>query len=245
MLSRFLVADLDPAASQAVLPADEAHHLTRVLRLGVGDRLVVFDGRGQEMIGQVQTIARGAVTVSLLERLAPVPVPAVALTLVQAILKAGTMEDVIRDAVMVGVQAVQPVVSARTTVKHALLPLALERWRRIALASAKQCGRASLPPIHAPVGVETWIGAAPRGDAFLLVEPAMSGAGTTTLRALALAPAPASASLMIGPEGGWTERERDLALAAGCTPLSLGPLTLRAASVPLAATAALLALWEL
>jgi 16S rRNA (uracil1498-N3)-methyltransferase len=244
MLPRFLVPSLDPDASEAVLPADEAHHLTRVLRLQAGDDISVFDGQGHERRARVASIGRAAVTVTLLECVTPTAVPPVPVLLVQSVLKGDAMDDVVRDAVMAGVDAIQPVVSARTTVNRARLEPAGGRWRRIAHASSKQCGRATLPRVHEPVDFEAWLLAAGRGDAFLLVEPSMADEQRVTVRTLAHQPVPATASLLVGPEGGWTEEEVRQARAAGCTPLSLGPMTLRSAAVPLAALAALLAIWQ-
>lgn len=244
MLPRFLVPLLDPGSREAALPAEEAHHLTRVLRLKVGDDVAVFDGKGQEFVARVAAAARGAVTVTLLQPVVSGARPTVALTLVQSVLKGDAMDQVIRDCTMVGVQAVRPVISARTTVKTALVSKAAERWRRIALASAKQCGRATLPAIEDAVPFENWLGRAGLVDTFILLEPSTAVAGVVTVRQLAQRAAPARATLVVGPEGGWTEEERDRALQAGCTPLSLGRMTLRADAVPFAAAAALLAVWE-
>ena len=242
MAARFYVPDLDPAVRVVPLPVDEAHHLVKVLRLGAGDNVAVFDGRGNEWLARVETAARSGVDLSLLE---PVhrPQPAVALTLVQAVLKGEAMDDVIRDCTMVGVAAIQPIQTARTTVKTAAMTAAPPRWRRIALASAKQCGASRLPEIREVVSFDQWIERAARGPAFVLVEPSLAVA-PLTVRQLASRPAPAEASLLVGPEGGWTGEERDRAVAAGCVALSLGPMTLRAAAVPLAAAAILLAIWD-
>ena len=244
MLPRFLVPSLGHREDAVRLPPDEAHHLTRVLRLAEGAEVMVFDGRGMEFRARVVSAVRGSVTVALLERVPEPAAPSVPLTLVQAVLKGDAMDDVIRDATMVGVEAIQPVVSARTTVKEAVLPKAVERWRRIALASAKQCGRSRLPEVAEVTSFSTWASAPQDGAAFLLVEPSAATPGTQTLRTIASRPVPARAVVVVGPEGGWTNEERDQALKAGCVPLSLGRLTLRADSVPLAATAALLAIWE-
>lgn len=243
MRPRFLVPDLDPARPHIVLPPGEAHHLRRVLRLEPGDELAVFDGRGTEFTARVATIDRDTVTVALLARAPAAPAPGVELTLVQSILKGEAMDEVVRDCTMVGVRAIRPVVSERTTVKASTLPKALERWRRIALASAKQCGRAALPEIHPPEEFAAWLVQPRDGETFVLVEPSVA-AGAVKARALAERPAPPRAALVVGPEGGWTDDERARAVEAGCTPLSLGALTLRADAVPLAATALVLALWE-
>jgi 16S rRNA (uracil1498-N3)-methyltransferase len=242
MTARFYVPDLDPAVRVVRLPPEEAHHLVKVLRLGAGDNVAVFDGRGNEWLARVETAARSGVDVSLVEPVVRTQ-PAVALTLGQAVLKAQAMDDVIRDCTMVGVAAIQPIQTARTTVKTEAIAAAPARWRRIALASAKQCGAARLPDVRDVVSFDQWIERAPRGAAFVLVEPSVAVA-PVTVRQLASRPAPTQASLLVGPEGGWTEEERDRAIAAGCVALSLGPMTLRAAAVPLAAAAALLAIWD-
>lgn len=244
MRPRFLVPNLDPASRVVTLPPGEAHHLRRVLRLDTGDEIAVFDGKGTEFTARVASIERDTVTVVVVERVVATPVPGVALTLVQSVLKGEAMDDVVRDCTMVGVRAIRPVVSERTTVKASTLPKALERWRRIALASAKQCGRATLPEIHEPQAFAAWLQQPREGDTFVLVEPSVA-AGAVKARGLAARPVPDHATLVVGPEGGWTADERARAVQASCTPLSLGALTLRADAVPLAAAALLLALWDL
>jgi 16S rRNA (uracil1498-N3)-methyltransferase len=166
----------------------------------------------------------------------------VALTLVQGILKPDAMDDVVRDATMAGVQAIQPVVSERTTVKTTLLSKGLARWRRIALASAKQCGRSTLPELREPVPFMAWVEARGAGPAFLLTEPSIA-TSAVTIRELAGRPIPAAASIVVGPEGGWTTEEHATALERGCVALTLGRLTLRADAAALAAVAALIAIW--
>ena len=243
MLPRFYAPDLDPGSGSARLSPDEAHHLTRVLRLAAGDIVTVFDGRGIEWRARIARASRETATLTLLE---PVTarVPAVAVTLVQAIIKGEAMEDVVRDSTMIGVAAIQPVVSDRTTVKRRALAPAYERWRRIALSSAKQCGTARLPEIFEPAQFGEWLTSPLPEHSYLLIEPGASLTEVTTVRHLATTPAPSSALLLVGPEGGWTESEREAAQAAGAIPLSLGPLTLRANAVALAAGAALIAIWD-
>lgn len=243
MLPRFYAPDLDPGTGSARLGPEESHHLTRVLRLGAGDPVTVFDGRGVAWRARVEHASREAARLSLVE---PVPTrsPKVPITLVQAVLKLESMQDVVRDCTMAGVAAIQPVVAARTTVKTSALKSAAERWRRVALASAKQCGTATLPEVRDVVRFEEWLAAPLPEHSYLLIEPGVAPADVTTIRLLALAPPPDRALLMVGPEGGWTIDERDAAIAASARPLSLGPMTLRANAVALAAAAALVAIWE-
>jgi 16S rRNA (uracil1498-N3)-methyltransferase len=238
MLPRFLAPALDPAIDRAVLPPDEAHHLTRVLRLGTGDVVVVFDGRGREFRARVVAASRDRVEVALLEPIAPAVQPGAALTLVQAVLKAEGMDAVVRDATMLGVEAVVPIVSAHVAVPGRARRggRGVERWRRIALASAKQCRRATLPDIPEPRPLDEWLASAPAGLRLILAEPSARVA-SRSLREFVSEPVPERVSLLVGPEGGWAASELDAATASGCVPISLGNLTLRADAAPLVALA--------
>lgn len=233
MLPRFFVPDLNPDAGEAHLPADEARHLTRVMRLGVGDEVAVFDGRGHELRACVSEASRDVVRVELVERLTPAPEAHIPLTLVQAVLKGDKMDEVVRDATMMGVTAIEPIVSARTIAKRQ----SVERWARVAVSSAKQCRRAVVPRIGDTKRLAEWLAEAPCELTLLLVEPAAAGGAETSMRALLDRAAPASVAVVVGPEGGWTPEERDAMVAAGCVAVTLGGLTLRADAVPLAAIA--------
>jgi 16S rRNA (uracil1498-N3)-methyltransferase len=242
---RFFAPSLDPGDETVVLPREEAEHLSRVLRVGVGDSVAVFDGRGHEFLARVAGIARGAtgeVRLQVLSRIEPPPEPAVALTLVQAVLKGDKMDDVVRDAVMMGVAAVQPMVTTRAEITvAALMRGKVDRWQRVAIASVKQSRRAVLPEIRVPLTFENVL-AEPGGSLRLMfVEPGAGEAESVdTLRAQ---PAPADAALFVGPEGGWTEREVAAARAAGVRLVTLGKRTLRADAVPIAAVSVLQFLW--
>ena len=123
-----------------------------MLRLGAGARVLVFDGRGTQYLARIATAAKDSVTLSLLEPAPPAPEPRVRLTLAQAVLKGDKMDAVIRDATMMGVSAVIPLITERTVIPRSAVELGRvrERWHRIAVASAKQCGRAIVPEIGPP-----------------------------------------------------------------------------------------------
>jgi 16S rRNA (uracil1498-N3)-methyltransferase len=216
-----------------------------VLRLGVGDTVSVFDGRGHEFLGRVAFVKRRDVRVALVGRVEPVPEPAVPIVLAQAVLKGDAMDEVVRDAVMLGVLAIQPLVTERTetTVAALLRGPRLDRWRRVALASVKQARRAVLPEIRSPLTLESYLDEPRPAMTIMLVEPS-AGADTQKLGAVRHEPAPSDAAVVIGPEGGWVEAEWRAARERGVRLVSLGLRTLRADAAPVAAISALLVLWD-
>jgi 16S rRNA (uracil1498-N3)-methyltransferase len=240
MLPRFLAA-IDPASGTARLSEEEARHLSLVLRLAEGADIAVFDGEGREFRARVERIARDGAIARLLEEHEPAPEPSVRVTLAQAVLKGEKMDDVVRDATMMGVAAIEPLVTDHTAA-HMKAGRAPERWRRIAIASAKQCRRAVVPGLGAGTAFAEWIARDTPSLRLLLVEPSASVEGHP---ASALqGERPAAAVLLIGPEGGWSAREVTSAVAAGYLPITLGRRTLRADAVPIVALGVLQFLWS-
>jgi 16S rRNA (uracil1498-N3)-methyltransferase len=226
-----------PAAEPplATLTPDEAHHLTRVLRARAGDAVIAFDGRGREWDARVATVAKDTVTIALASPRTPVPEPTLRVVLGVALLKGDQMDDVVRDATMLGVAAIQPIVSARVVVPdRARSARSLERWARIAVASAKQCGRATVPEIRAIDRFDAVLHGTEYDAVLMCAEPARGARGTLTDLARA-----ASVLVLIGPEGGWSPDERAAAEARGATIVTLGPRTLRAETAPVVALSAL------
>jgi 16S rRNA (uracil1498-N3)-methyltransferase len=227
------------------LPDDEAQHLSRVLRLKAGASVVVFDGRGREFDAVVEKAGKSEVLVNVgSSRVVVEREPAVSLTLAQAVLKGDKMDGVVRDAVMMGVAAIQPIVASRSEVTLKALERGRrrERWQRVAISSAKQCGRAVVPEIIEPVTLDELVQPGSIGTALTFVEPVPFFGRAKPLAAFE-AMRPAEAALFIGPEGGWTTDEVDL--AATVTHLvTLGRLTFRADAMALVALSAVLTLWK-
>jgi len=242
-LPRFLACDLDPIAGSASLAADEAHHLIHVLRLRFGDEISVFDGSGREFRARIERVTRDGAHLLLLEEISAAPEPAVRLTLAQAVLKGDHMDDVVRDATMMGASAIEPLLTERTIVRARGLAdgKAADRWRRVAIASAKQCRRAVLPIIGGGTELHEWILQDDAERKLLLVEPAAS-TEACTIASLPREP-PATATLLIGPEGGWSPQEIAAATGAGYVPITLGRRTLRADAVTVIAIGVLQHLW--
>jgi 16S rRNA (uracil1498-N3)-methyltransferase len=243
---RFYAPAAGEPGQRVVLPEEEAAHLVRVLRMRRGDVIHVLNGRGGLFEAVVAEAGREEVVVVLGAARPAAPEPRVAVTLAMAVLKGDRMDDVVRDAVMLGVAAIQPLVTSRTEVDPAALGRAKRtgRWRRVAVSSMKQCGRGYVPPVFEPITVEALqsnlAAATPSRPVILLLEP---GAGPAhRLRDLPAAPPPA-ATLIVGPEGGWSATEREV-LAAHAESITLGPRTLRADATPLVALSALFTHWH-
>jgi len=240
MLPRFLAESLDTAAGTARLAEDEARHLAQVLRLVAGNEVAVFDGAGREFRARIDRVARDGAELRLLEEFPAAPEPAVRLTLAQAVIKGEKMDDVVRDATMMGVTTIEPLVTEHTAA-HMKAGRAPERWRRIAIASAKQCRRAVVPAIGIGMNLPDWLAQDQAELRALLVEPsaAVEGYPLSTLSGRR----PASASLLVGPEGGWSVEEIEAAVRAGCVPITLGRRTLRADAIPIVAIGLLQFVW--
>jgi 16S rRNA (uracil1498-N3)-methyltransferase len=233
----------DRTGAVVTLPDDEAAHLTRVLRLKAGSEVRVFDGQGHEWHAVVRTAGRRVVTVELGEPASVVPEPRVRVTLGLAVLKGDRMDAVIRDAVMLGAWAVQPLITMRTEPDPRALERGrrLARWRRIAVASAKQCGRAVVPALRDPITLTGLLGQPASGMRVMLAEPAAPVPG---VRPLGRLPRADAAEVLVGPEGGWTAAELQRAADAGAALVTLGRHTLRADAVPLIALTALRIAWD-
>jgi 16S rRNA (uracil1498-N3)-methyltransferase len=193
----------------------------------------------------VATARDAEVTLSLLEPIEPALESRVPFTLIQAVLKGPAMDAVVRDATMMGAAAIQPVLTSHTAVKPALAgrPGNTTRWRRVAVASAKQCRRATLPEVGEPVPLAAALSAHGTQQVLFFVEPS-AARDTQSVRTFVGRPSPERAALVVGPEGGWAPEEIDSARKAGAALVTLGRLTLRAEAVPLAAMAIFRILWE-
>ena len=233
------------------LSADEAHHLEHVLRLRTGDAVAVFDGAGREWSGRIAVMARSGVSVELDHPIDPVREPAVHVILAVGMLKGDQMDSVIRDATMLGVARIVPMRTDHVAVAGRLREgdKALSRWRRVAVASAKQCRRAVVPEITPVATFADVLGEIKRDLAIIATEPAAASDDGPQVPHRHVQPSgsvskpPKTALVLVGPEGGWSRSELELALGAGAEPRQLGPRTLRAESAPIVLLSALWTEW--
>jgi len=227
---------LGPGA-QFTLAPEAAQHVSRALRLKVGDSVTVFDGRGGEYDAVLQRIDRGRVDVKVgafrdVEREA-----AVTVGLVQGLPEADKMDWVVQKAVELGVAWIQPVVCERSVVRLAADRAARREahWKRVAVAACEQAGRNLVPEVRPTLPFTTWLADAEPAPRWML----QPGAPALAARAAPTQPF----EILVGPEGGLSERESDLARLRRCEPVSLGTRVLRTETAALAALAAIHALW--
>ena len=239
-LSRIHVADTLAPGANIVLPDAAAHHLARVLRASIDDRVTVF-GDGVEFDAAITHIGKHGVTVKLG---AGAPVDRESLlpcTLVQAISSGERMDYTLQKAVELGVAAIQPIYSERSVVRldERRTQTRLAHWRQVAASACEQCGRNSVPAIAEPVAIIDWFAhlhAPVAGELRILLSPRADQRLQDFAR-------PATVMLLAGPEGGFADTEVDLACARGFAALRLGPRTLRTETAALAALAAMNTLW--
>lgn len=228
------------------LEGPEAHHLVKVLRYREGQRLVLFDGKGGRFEGVIEKIGEdGSVSGKVTSCLtAQAPRAEAAVCLYQGLLKASHWDWVLEKGTELGAAAFVPVLTPRTVVllREGAREAKKDRWSRLVMAAAKQCGRADLPEVREPVEFRDAIRALPKGGLALLAYEGLAGASAgETLRA-GLREAvrekretPLSVSLFVGPEGGFSPDEVELARGLGALIFGLGPRILRAETAALAA----------
>jgi 16S rRNA (uracil1498-N3)-methyltransferase len=215
------------------LDADEARHLTRVLRLGAGARVFVFDGEGAEYECEVTLVAKHEVDLNLLRRLDDAVESPLRLTLAQALIKGDKFDWVIQKATELGVTRIVPLVTEHSDIKRAeeRVGQRLQRWRRISLEALKQCGRRRLVEICEPAPFGDFCGSAAQDARLIFSERG----GESLTQVSAKLRDVNYLSLCVASEGGWSEGELQKATSCGFTPVRLGSRILRTETAAIAA----------
>jgi 16S rRNA (uracil1498-N3)-methyltransferase len=230
MPRRFFVTGPLVAGSRR-LEGAEAHHLIHVLRIGVGERISLFDGSGFEGLSELTGIANGTVELTIREIHAADAEPAVALVLAAAVPKGDRFGWLIEKATELGVQRFIPLIAERSVV----IPGAgkLDKMRRTIVEASKQCGRSRLMELETPVHWANFVARELASSAGWVAHP--TGVPVDTGRRPAAGPIVAA----VGPEGGFTAGELELAVGAGAILVSLGARILRTETAGLALAALL------
>ena len=225
-MRRLYVPDL-PADGDVVVAGDEGHHLVRVLRARVGDRFGLFDGRGREVEAEAVTVGRRDAVLRIVGTRKP-RLPTRDVLLCTAIPRGQRMEWLIEKCTEAGVGKITPVLAARG-VRDRVSDNVLRRWRRAAVEATKQCGRADVPDVAAPLRLDEAL--ATCGDRTLLLADPLA-----TTRLVDAIPPTGEVALFVGPEGGFDDDETLALRTAGAVGVGLGSLVLRIETAAVIAT---------
>ena len=234
-LSRFHIA-APLSLGQHALPEEQAHYIGRVLRHGVGDAVQLFDGSGQEYLGQLIEVGKKSVRVELTEQLPGQPDSPLRVHLGQGLSRGERMDWAIQKATELGVAEITPIVSERCEVrlKDERADKRMAHWRQVAISACEQCGRSVLPIFHPPISLADWLTQV-SADLKLVLHP--------VAEPWASHPQPQSLAFLIGPEGGLSDNEVNQAKAQGFHAARLGPRVLRTETAPVVALSVAQQLW--
>jgi 16S rRNA (uracil1498-N3)-methyltransferase len=222
-LQRIAIAPSQLQEYQILLTPPQQHYLKRVLRLGEGEHFIAMDGLGKWWLAEITGEHAKVLESLIVETELPV-----AITLMMALPKGSGFDEVVRSCTELGVACIAPVLSDRTLLNPS--PQKLERWRRIAAEAAEQSERAFVPTILEPV---TFKDAVTNSTATHRYICEARGEYNHLQRVINLSPG--DVVIATGPEGGWTDREIEEAIAAEFQPVSLGRRILRAVTAPIVA----------
>ncbi|MDF3932995.1 16S rRNA (uracil(1498)-N(3))-methyltransferase [Pseudomonas citronellolis] len=234
-LSRFFI-DAPLSLGQHDLPEAQAHYIGRVLRHAAGDPVQLFDGSGQEFLGELVEVGKKSVRVELRESFAGLAESPLRIHLGQGLSRGERMDWAIQKATELGATEITPIVSERCEVrlKDERADKRTAHWRQIAISACEQCGRSVLPQINAPLTLAEWLQASD-AELKLVLHPVADP--------LASHARPASLAFLIGPEGGLSDAEVEQAKAAGFHAARLGPRVLRTETAPVVALSVAQQLW--
>lgn len=237
-MRRFFDSQSFAQGQETALGDDASHHIARVLRMQVGDRLQVFNGQGGAWHAEITAISKKAVTVlpqafDPENRSAPVPV-----TVALPMIKGERMDYALQKATELGAADFQLLTTERTDVRldgdrqHKKL----RHWQQVVVSACEQCGLNQVPTVHPPLALADWL---PQIGASLKL---VAHPGESALPGEALRHA-GHITLLTGPEGGFSEAELALTAQQGFVTVTLGNRVLRAETAPVALLAALWARW--
>jgi 16S rRNA (uracil1498-N3)-methyltransferase len=241
-MARFFVPRKSINHQRATVEGPELDHLRKVLRLGPGDSIIVFDDAGWEHEAVIRSLSAQAAEIDVLRSFQVERESPLQLTLAVGLTKGEKMDFVVEKATELGAQAIVPFVSAYTVPKldQRKIEKRGERWQKIALAAAKQCGRTRIPEIFPLVNFENMVQqtAGPLNLLFWEKE-----AHQTLKQVHATDPDARSIFLVTGPEGGLSDQEADLAQQHGFKAIRLGRRILRAETAAVTAASLVQFLW--
>jgi 16S rRNA (uracil1498-N3)-methyltransferase len=232
-MHRFYISPEDWNKGALGLAGTEAHHARDVLRMRVGEKLVIFNGRGREITAEIVDLGKNEIGLRKLHE-AETPPLQCRIVLGQAIPKGKNMDLIVQKAVEIGAAEIAPIISDRTIVQIDSESAAQKqsKWQQIAIEAAKQCGQNWLPHVHAPRKLSELFPVTSDEPFDLQLIGSLQPGAQHLKKVLAnysdeRRSRPRSALMLVGPEGDFTPAELALARRHGCQPITLGPIILR------------------
>src|SRR5438045_1430296 len=232
-MHRFYVSPENWNPSALSLRGSEAHHLRDVLRMDVGEKAVLFNGRGREITAEIVDLSSDEIRLRKLHE-AETPPLRCRIVLGQAIPKGKHMELIVQKAVEIGAAEIAPIISDRTVVQVDSESAAQKqsKWQQIAIEAAKQSGQNWLPRVHMPKKLAELFSAAALESFYLRLIGSLQPDAQQLKKILVEYSSehqhrPWSVLMLVGPEGDFTPAELALARRPGCPPITLGPIILR------------------
>ncbi len=230
-MHRFYLPPAQTRSPELTLSERDAHHALNVLRVRPGERVVVLDGAGQELLCEVRSVERPAVTLVVRQN-NMIPALPYQLTLVQAIPKGKTMDGIVQKATELGAHRIVPILSERTVtqVEGEAAEHKTNKWEAAAVEAIKQCGSAWLPHVELPLSPQAFLARQEKFElsliASLQADSRHPGEYLKTFRS-EQGRLPSKVCVWVGPEGDFTPAEINAIKTAGALPITLGPLVLR------------------
>ena len=215
-----------------IITGSDYRHIVKVLRLKLGQELVLFDETSFEHVGKIIEINKTDLRVQILTSTKVNAESHIQITLLQGIPKGSRMDFIIEKATELGVHSIVPVVTERSQVRETNKVL---RWQRIAIEASKQCRRVTIPNIHDVIRFEdAEIYSNNSGLRLIFYEHSRSNLSNYIQT---VPQPPTNVIIFVGPEGGFSEFEINFAIERGFSPIGLGPRTLRAETAAIVALA--------
>ena len=231
-MHRFYLPPEQTRNSELSLTEGDAHHAIQVLRVRSGERVVVLDGAGQELLCEVRAVDRRRITLAVRQRNVSAALP-YQLTLLQAIPKGKTMEAIVQKATELGAHRIIPILSERTVTQIADESdgaSKANKWRATAIEAIKQCGSAWLPQVELPLSPGAFLARAEKFELMLIASLQPDSRHPREYLHnfhTELGRMPRSVCVWVGPEGDFTPAETHAVKSSGALPITLGPLILR------------------
>lgn len=241
-MRRFFTEPENISGNTAVILEDAAH-ITKVLRMAVGDEILIFDGGGSEYTARLTALGTDRCEAEIISSEVSRQEPSVRVTIYQGLPKTGKMESIIQKSVELGAYSIVPVAMDRCVSRldgGKKEQEKLKRWNKVAVEAAKQCGRGILPKVEPPLSFTEAVERLRETEVAIMPYEELGHMGVSSLKNVLQSSDAAEIGVIIGPEGGFSDKEAELASAGGISLVGLGKRILRTETVSCAVLAAIM-----